>query len=110
MRHIEFELSKKDYGAFAGKYKIRELTAQQGIDAITALVELKKIKEENPNAITIREVKLALIHAAATKDGTPIILDFDKIPHRVWALLLEANEKLNVVSDEDAAFLLKPSS
>jgi len=106
MRHITFSITEEESKEFCGTYVVAELTAQQGIDAINGLVETK----DDPKTITVQEVKLALIHAAATRNDKPFLIDFETIPHRLWTLLLQANERLNAVSDEEAAFLLKPSS
>ena len=99
-----------EFTNYYGQYMVRELTAQEGIDALNELIAENAKLQENPDQISAREYKLKLIEKATTLDQKPFKLDLTKLPHKLYSLLLAANEKLNSLSDEEARFLLKPSS
>jgi hypothetical protein len=93
-----------------GNYIVRELTAQEGIDALNELIMQNAKLQENPDQITPQQYKCKILEKATTVNGQPFKLDLAKIPHKLYSVLLAANERLNSLSDNEARFLLKPSS
>jgi hypothetical protein len=90
-----------------GEYEVKELTAQDGIDALNELVS----ELTEPERITPAIYKQKLLQKAVTHNGNPFkIQDFKQIPNKLYNMLLAANERLNNISDEEARFLLSPSS
>lgn len=86
------------------KYEMRELSAQDAMDAINAAVQGR----EDISNLTMADYNKIIIEASTTVNGEPLKLDFKKIPHRVWSMLLAASDRINTVSDKEARFL--PSS
>jgi len=96
---------------YLGTWNIRALTAQEGIDALDELIVTKDEYKENPDLITEAVFRKTLVEKATTKDGQPIAsIKLDKIPNKLWQVLIAANQKLNGISNNEARFLLEPSA
>jgi len=90
-----------------GEYEVKELTAQDGIDALNELVS----ELTEPERITPAVYKQKLLQKAVIHNGKTFkIENFSQIPNKLYNMLLAANERLNNISDEEARFLLSPSS
>jgi len=90
-----------------GEYEIKELTAQEGIDALNELVS----ELTEPERITPAIYKQKLLEKAVTHDGKAFkIENLNQIPNKLYNILLASNETLNNISDKEARFLLSPSS
>lgn len=100
----------EDFKEYYGSYVVRELTAQEGIDALNELIAQNAKLQETPDRITPREYNCKLIEKATTLNGEPFKLQLTKIPNKLYSFILAANERLNSLSDDEARFLLKPSS
>jgi len=101
----------EEFQAYAGRYEIREISAQEGIEAINALIAENKDLQANPDSIEPEQLKKKQIERATTLDGKPLVIaDLGKFPNKIWQVLLAANEQLNSVSLEEARFLLSPSA
>jgi len=92
---------------YYGEYEIKELTAQDGIDALDELV----LQFTEPERITTTIYKQKLLEKAVTHNGKNFkVENFNQIPNKLYNILLAANERLNNISDKEARFLLSPSS
>jgi len=92
---------------YYGEYEIKELTAQDGIDALDELV----LQFTEPERITTTIYKQKLLEKAVTHNGKNFkVENFNQIPNKLYNILLVANERLNNISDKEARFLLSPSS
>jgi hypothetical protein len=90
-----------------GEYEIKELTAQDGIDALNELVS----ELTEPERITPAIYKQKLLEKAVIHNGKALkVENFNQIPNKLYNILLASNERLNNISDEEARFLLSPSS
>ena len=95
---------------YLGTWTIHALVAKEGIEAIDELIAGNREYQEDPQKISISLIRQRLIEKATTKDDEPIgKMDFEKMPYKLWQVLVAANERLNGVSDEEARFLLAPS-
>lgn len=95
---------------YLGEYVVKTLTAQEGINGIDELTMENEEYRENPERITVNDYRKKMIEKATTRNGKPIgKIDLKEMPHKLWQILVAANEKLNGLSDAEARFLLEPS-
>jgi len=96
---------------YLGIWNVRALTAKEGIDALDELIMKNDEYKENPDLITEAVFRKALVEKAVAKDGNLVAsIKLDKIPNKLWQVLIAANQKLNGISDNEARFLLEPSA
>jgi len=93
-----------------GNYEVREISAQEGIEAVNILVAARKDFQENPDVIKPEELRKKQIEVATTFNGKPLVVgDLAKFPSKLWQVLVAANEVLNGIGIIEARFLLQPS-
>lgn len=85
------------------EYEIKELTAQESMDALNRVIK----NPESLKNLTQNDYNKIMIEAATTVNGNPLKIDFAKIPQKTWLKLLLFHEQLNSMSDEEARFLLQ---
>lgn len=99
----------KQFKKYAGDYEVRELSAQEGIEAVDVLIAVHPEFQENPDQIKPEMIRQKQIEKATTFNGKPLVIeDLNTIPNKLWQLLVGANEILNSVSITEARFLLSP--
>ena len=93
-----------------GEYIVRELNAQEAIDAQNAFIAENKEVQDNPDKVSVEAYTSRMIETATTLNGSPFKMPkLDTVPKRYYDVLVAAFEKLNGISNAEAVFLLQPS-
>ena len=94
-----------------GEYVVRELNAQEALDAQNAFIAESREAQDNPDKVNVEAYMNRMIEVATTLNGKPFKMPkLDTVPKRYYDVLVAAFERLNGISNAEAVFLLQPSS
>lgn len=97
-RELKFTAGK-EYENWAGEYKVKELTAHD-------LIEISGKSEVEYGNLDTSKLLLKSLSKALTKDGGEIAPDLiEKMPGKLYQIVLRLHVKLNMLSQEEATFL-----